>query len=147
MATAHLKGTAHFKYVVGGSTSTVLLAVPLKHVRPGHRVTRFVRDSIDLTVREVSVISDGASTGFAEITADIRYDNDRQQILNLLKQGSFGTTLIYHSSSGATGINCHLIEPTQPEVSIDPQMFQQERGAVTVRLRSSTSGGSFSAIL
>ena len=147
MANAHEKGTAHFKYVVGGSTSTVKLVVPLKHVRPGHRVARFVRDSLDFSTREVFTVSDGTSTGVAEITADIRFANDRQEILDMLKQGSFGTTLIYYSSSGATGINTYLIEPQQPEVSIDPVMARVERGSVSIRLRASTSGGSFSAIL
>lgn len=83
-----LLGTDSFSY----ATTRHLLRVPLQHLRPGRRKKRYVGESDDYSVREVTTVGAGVD----EMLGEVRYEDDDVLLLNMLEAGADGTLLHFH---------------------------------------------------
>lgn len=139
-----VQGDAGFKYTPsGGALTTVALGAPLKRLHPAQDETHFVRESLDKSVREVTTIG----SGVYEITATIRFADDPQDLLDMLKHGRRGRTLAYFPSLAVgTSYDCLLIQAGPAELAPDPDLYGAGMYTTTVRLRR-TSGATWEVIL
>lgn len=97
MASSQLLGTAHFDYTSGGS-QTHNLAVPLQEVRPVIRYGgRWVRESLDLSNKE-----EWDTGSVYQVVAVIRFDDQAQSLIDLLKAGAELIDLTYDDGGGNT---------------------------------------------
>lgn len=139
---AQLFGRAAILWTEALGERTYLLRVPLQKVQHGFRQRVYAADSLDYSSREV--ISVGA--GVYELVGRIRYDEDPQTLLDLLKAGGQGLALTYVPDTGEEEeYVCDLIEPMPDpaallELGADFVATLEEE--VTIRLRR-TGGGVF----
>ena len=70
---------------------TVLMRAPLRTGRPAVRLQRFVRESMDFSVREVTTVS----TGVHELVGVLRYEDAPQNVADMVMAGLSGTTLTW----------------------------------------------------
>lgn len=140
-----IQGDSGFKYTpTGGSLTTVALAAPLKNLQPSQVQTVFVRESLDLSTRDVTTIGSGAY----EISATIRFAADPQALLDMLKAGRNGVTLTYYPSLAVTGTSydCLLISAGPVELAPDADRYGFGEYQAIVQLRR-TSGATWEAVL
>lgn len=71
----------------------LLLREPIREVRPAHRQAVYAGDSLDFQNRQVFTIGTGAN----EIVCRVRFCDDGQGLLDMIKAGSANTTLTYHA--------------------------------------------------
>jgi hypothetical protein len=140
-----LQGDAGFKYTpTGGSLTTVTLAAPLKDLHPSQVQTHYVRESLDLSTREITTIG----SGVYEITATIRFAGDPQGLIDMLVSARNGVTLTYYPSLAVTGTSyaCLLILSGPVELVPDSDRYGFGEYQTTVQLRR-TSGATWEAVL
>lgn len=116
------RGNAAFTWTdSGGVERVLLLREPIREVRPAHRQAVFVADSLDFQVRQVFVIGSGVD----ELVCRLRFVDDQQGVLDLIKAGTSNITLIYHPDLDDP-LRVHsykLIAPLSPTtLGLDDQM-------------------------
>src|SRR6267378_8497971 len=90
-----IRGHAAFTWIDSSISMTeqvLLLREPIREIRPAHRQTVYPSDSMDYQVRQVFTIG----TGVDELVCRVRFVDDQQGILNLIKAGTKNTTITYH---------------------------------------------------
>lgn len=136
-----LLGSATFTWT-DGTGQTHNLRVPLQKVRPAFRGRRWVRESLDMTVREVW------TTGYVyEVVAEIRYEDAPQSLIDLLLAGWRGIAVTYNDGDG-NSYACHLIEPSGDAVDAgwDDHQVALDEHRVEIRLRK-TDGTAFNSAI
>lgn len=155
--TQYLGNTAAIRYwPVGSSTAstsgrvTFLLPTKLKALKPAFRVVKFERTSLDYSAREVfTIVSTGTNRGVYELVGTIRFNKDRQGLIDMIRHGMYNQNLFYVPVIGSSGTfqKCKLIEPSDTvTLDLDSDRGDQNDMEVTIRLRR-TDGGSFTAVL
>lgn len=97
----------------------LLLREPFRELRPAHTQTVFVADSLDRTNRQYFTLGEGAD----ELLVKVRYQDDKQGLLDLIKAGSKGRTITYipDLQDGDVRFSCVLIAPLSPTAAgLDP---------------------------
>lgn len=117
-----IRGNAAFTWVdstVSVTEQVLLLREPIREIRPAHRQAVFVADSLDFQQRQVFTVG----TGVDELVCRVRFMDDQQGLLNLIKAGSKNVTLTYHPDlDDPTRTHSYkLISPLSPVVlGMDP---------------------------
>lgn len=140
-----LKGNAGFKYTPpGGSLTTVALGAPLRDLEPAHEQTRYARESLDRTVREVFTVGSGVS----ELVARARFIGNPSDFLTMLRHAANGVTLAYFPDLAvATSYDCLLIhDGPRVALSPDPERAGYGEYVATLRLRR-TAGGTWADVI
>ena len=70
----------------------LLLREPLRELRAAHRQSVYVGESLDFQARQVFTVG----TGVDEVVCRVRFMDDGQGLLDLLKAGTKNLTLTYH---------------------------------------------------
>lgn len=87
------RGNAAFTWTdTGGVERVLLLREPIRETRPAHRQSVYATDSLDFQARQVFVIG----TGVDELVCRVRFVDDPQGLLDLIKAGTSNITVIYH---------------------------------------------------
>lgn len=89
------RGNAAFTWVdstISMTEQVLLLREPIREVRPAHRQSVYVADSLDFQSRQIFTIG----TGVDELVCRCRFVDDPQGLLNLIKAGTKNVTLVYH---------------------------------------------------
>lgn len=110
-----VRGNAAMLWTDSDDTTTervLLLREPLRELRPAHNQTAFVAESLDKTVRQVFTIGEGVD----ELVGRIRYQDDPQGVLDLLKAGTKKRTITYvpDLADADRRYACLLISPSSP---------------------------------
>jgi len=109
------RGNAAFTWTdSGGVERVLLLREPIRETRPAHRLAVFVAQSIDFQARQVFTVGAGVD----EIVCRVRFMDDPQGVMDLIKAGSTDITLIYHPDLDDP-LRVHsykLIDPLSPTV-------------------------------
>lgn len=90
-----IRGNAAFTYTdpdVSMTERVLLLREPIREIRPAARQSVFVAESLDFQSRQVFTIG----TGVDEIVCRVRFMDDPQGVMDLVKAGAKGRTLTYH---------------------------------------------------
>jgi hypothetical protein len=90
-----IRGNAAFTWVdttVSMTEQVLLLREPIREIRPAHRQSVYASDSLDFQVRQVFTIG----TGVDELVCRVRFVDDPQGLLNMIKAGTKNVTLVYH---------------------------------------------------
>lgn len=98
---------------------TLLLREPLRELRPAHTQSQYVAESLDKTNRAVFTVGEGAD----ELVGRIRYADNPQGLLDVIKAGSKGRTIVYIPDTADADVrySCLLIEPNSPAtLGMDP---------------------------
>lgn len=112
-----IRGRAAFTWIDSAISMTeqvLLLREPIREIRPAHRQTVFPSDSLDFQVRQVFTIG----TGVDELVCKVRFMDDQQGLLNLIKAGTKNITITYHANLNDS-LQTHdykLISPLSPVV-------------------------------
>lgn len=123
-----------------GTKFTHLLNRPL-HFRaaPARRTTRYTRDSLDLSAREVIAIG----AGRAELETDIRLERAAQDLIDILSYAADGSVITYYPDLDiGTGFDLSLVD----EGDVIGLGLEDGRGAFqeyerTVRFRDASASG------
>lgn len=115
-----IRGNAAFTWTdTVGVERVVLLREPIREVRPAHRQSVYVSESLDFQSRQVFTVG----TGVDELVCRVRFMDDGQGLLDLVKAGTSDITLIYHPDLDDP-LQTHsykLIAPLSPVVvGMDP---------------------------
>lgn len=115
-----IRGNAAFTWTdSGGVERVLLLREPIREIRPAHRQSVYPSDSLDFQSRQVFTIGTGAD----EIICRVRFMDDPQGVMDLIKAGTSDITLIYHPDLDDP-LQVHsykLIAPLSPTaVGLDP---------------------------
>lgn len=97
----------------------LLLREPLRELKPAHNQTVFTADTLDKTVRQVFTVGEGVD----EMVGRIRYQDDPQGLLDLIKAGSKKRTITYvpDLDDADRRYACYLIAPNSPyQLDMDP---------------------------
>lgn len=133
------KGNAAFTWTDSTATPpdrAYLLNRPLDRVQYAVRQTTYTQDSLDLTVRQTYTIG----TGVYEIVAQIRYDDDPADLIDLIRYGQRGGTITYWPdlTNDAESYACYLIDPLGAAPLELESSYPAVGSLVTVRLRQTT---------
>lgn len=138
--------SARFGWGTGFTEFTHLLALELQEVRPAHRKTRFVAESIDYATRVVTTIG----SGVYEAVAVIRFDAEGGSLTDLFAYWMDGNTVRYWPDYGGAPGTYHdllLIEPTElDEIGFDDDQKTFDEHSIQIRIRR-TDGASLSGLL
>jgi len=110
-----IRGHAAFTWIDSAISMTeqvLLLREPIREIRPAHRQTVYPSDSMDYQVRQVFTIG----TGVDELVCRVRFMDDQQGLLNLIKAGTKNITITYHANLNDS-LQTHdykLISPLSP---------------------------------
>src|SRR5260370_21380457 len=99
----------------------LLLREALREIRPGAKQTPYVGDSLDYSQRQIFYIGQGTD----ELTGKIRFMDDPQGLIDLIKAGTKLRTITYIPNLADPNRNfaCYLIKPLNPAVlSMDASM-------------------------
>lgn len=90
----------------------LLLREALRELRPGHDQSVFVADSLDKTNRQTFTVGEGVD----ELVGVIRFQDDQQGLLDLIKAGAKGRTITYVPDvrDADRRYACVLIAPLSP---------------------------------
>src|SRR3990167_2090977 len=97
----------------------LLLKEPLREAHPAHSQSVYTADSLDYTARATFTVGEGVD----ELVGRVRYQDDPQGLLDLLKAGSKLRTITYYPDLRDAGVSfaCFLISPLSPVVAgLDP---------------------------
>ena len=131
-----------------GTTGTMTVfypAVPLREQLPAYRVRQYVRESLDFSVREVLTVTTTDSTGAYELVGTLRYNDDPQDLIAMVRAGLHGSVLVYMPSTSSTGTaySCWMVAPSGDDVAAE---MDRQRGSpgyedveLTIRLRQTNS--------
>lgn len=140
--TQHLNSRAAITWSSTGDTLVEhlhQLAVPLRRVQPAYSRSVYVSESLDRTVLETVTVGNGAY----ELVGQVIFDNNPQQLLELLKAGDSGRTLTYYPDLRDPNVNypCRLIGPRGGSLltDLDGQRGTMGDAAVELRLRPLTN--------
>lgn len=133
------KGAAGFTWTDSADTSpnrTYLLNRPLDRVRYAVRQSTFTADSLDFTQRQTFTVG----TGVYEIEAQIRYDDDPTDLIDLIRYGQQGGTITYwpNLDNDAESYACYLIDPLDASPLELESTYPATGSMVTIRLRQTT---------
>ena len=131
------KGNAAFTWTDSGSPRTYLLNRPLDRVQYAMAQTSYPGTSLDLSQYQVFTVG----TGAYELVAQIRYDDDPQGLLDLLKFGQQGGTITYWPDldNDQESYACNLIEPMNVTLELESS-YPATGSLVTLRLRQTNEG-------
>lgn len=137
------KGNAAFTWTDSAdpmTDRTYFLNRPLDRVQYAIRRTNYPADSLDLSQRQVFSIG----SGVYEITAQIRYDDDPTDLVDLIRYGQTGGTITYWPdlNNDAESYGCYLISPLDASPLGLERDYPAVGSMVSVVLRQ-TSGGRF----
>jgi len=112
---AAIRGNAAIVWTDSDDITTervLLLREPLRELTPAHNQNVFVADSLDKQVRQTFTIGEGVD----ELGGRIRYQDDPQGLLDLIKAGSKQRTVTYipDLDDGDRRYACLLISPLSP---------------------------------
>src|ERR1043165_3985402 len=112
---AFIRGNAAISWVDSDDITTervLLLREPLRDLRPAINQAVFVADSLDKQNRATFTIGEGVD----ELTGKIRYQDDPQGLLDLIKAGAKQRTLTYipDLDDADRRYACILISPMSP---------------------------------
>lgn len=110
-----IRGQAAFVWTDSDDLTTervLLLREPVRELKPAHTQTVYVGDSLDKSNRQVFTVGEGSD----ELLVRVRYQDDQQGLLDLIKAGSKGRTITYipDLTDGDSRFNCVLIAPLSP---------------------------------
>lgn len=90
----------------------LLLREPFREIRPAHAQSVFPADSLDFTQRQVFTVGEGVD----ELIVNVRYQDDPQGLLDLIKAGSKKRTITYvpDLDDADRRYACYLIAPLSP---------------------------------
>lgn len=133
------KGNAAFTWfdVSDPTPSRVyLLNRPLDRVQYAVRQTTYTQDSLDLTARQTYMIG----AGVYEIVAQIRYDDDPANLIDLIRFGQQGGLITYWPDldNDLESYVCYLIEPLNAAPLELESSYPAVGSLVTIRLRQGT---------
>ena len=135
------RGQAAFQWSDTDDTMTqrvLLLREPVREIRAAHAQSVFPSDSLDYSVRQVFTIGQGVD----ELVARVRFGDDPQGLVDLLKAGTKLRTITYVPDlrDPAQSFACYLISPLSPvALGLDPESgvsFGDQE--VELRLRRTT---------
>ena len=117
-----------------------LLNRPLDRVQYGLRQTIYAADSLDNSVRQTFTVG----SGVYEVMAQIRYDDNPKDFVDLIRYGQQGGTITYWPSlsNDQESYACYLLEPLDPIVLDLEDSYPAVGQRLTIRLRQ-TSGARF----
>ena len=109
------------------------LAVPLRDLEPEYSRPTYRAESLDRTVIESLVVGSGAH----EMTGSLRYDDDPQGVVDILKAGAAGVTLTYYPDVRDPGVvhACKLIAPVGAQARAALEQARSGFGNVAVPIR------------
>lgn len=90
-----VRGNAAFTWTdtsVSMTERVLLLREPIREIRAATRQMVYVADTLDFQVRQYFTVG----TGIDEIVCKVRFMDDAQGVIDLIKAGSRGLTLTYH---------------------------------------------------
>lgn len=110
-----VRGNAAIVWTDSDDTTTervLLLREPFREIRPAHAQSVFPADSLDFTQRQVFTVGEGVD----ELIVTVRYMDDSQGLLDLIKAGSKKRTITYipDLDDGDRRYACYLISPLSP---------------------------------
>lgn len=114
---------------------TVLLGSNLHNIRWGEARTRYIEESDDKTLREVITVGDR----IPEITADIRYHDDPDELQAAISAGLDGAVWTYSPDGGSTEYDCLVIDASDVEPDDRRVGFGEYKATVTLRATNSTT--------
>jgi hypothetical protein len=90
----------------------LLLREPLRELKPAHTQAVYVADSLDRQSRQTFTVGEGVD----EFIGTVRYQDDPQGVIDLVKAGTKGRTVTYvpSLSDGDRRYSCLLISPLSP---------------------------------
>jgi len=96
------------------SQRVLLLREPLRELKYGQSQSVYVADSLDYTQRQAYTIGSGAY----ELTGRIRFADNPQTLIDLIKAGAATKTIVYYPNLSDPGVSysCLLIKPIVPTV-------------------------------
>lgn len=112
---ANVRGNAAISWTDSDDVTTervLLLREPFREIRPAHTQSVFPADSLDFTQRQVFTVGEGVD----ELIVRVRYSDDPQGLLDLIKAGSKKRTLTYvpDLDDADRRYACYLISPLSP---------------------------------
>lgn len=110
-----VRGNAAMSWIDADDLTTervLLLREPFREIRPAHAQSVFPADSLDFTQRQVFTVGEGVD----ELIVRVRYQDDPQGLLDLIKAGSKKRTITYipDLDDGDRRYACFLISPLSP---------------------------------
>jgi hypothetical protein len=140
--TRHLGTAAAIGWASTGDAASErvhLLAVPLRDVRPASSRATYHAESLDRTVVQRYTVGDGAH----ELVGLVRFDDDPQSLLDLLRAGAEGQTLTYYPDVRDPAVKhaCTLMAPVGPDLALAVEQARQGYGNVTTELRLRRTDG------
>lgn len=109
------RGSAAFQWTDSDDQMTqrvLLLREPVRELRAAHTQSVFVSDSLDFSARQVFTVGEGAD----ELVVRVRFSDDPQGLVDLLKAGTKLRTITYvpNLNDPAVKYDCYLISPLSP---------------------------------
>src|SRR5712692_2743228 len=77
------------------SQRVLLLREPLRELKHGVRQTVYIADSLDYTNRQVYTIGSAVAGGAYELTGRVRFADNGQSLIDLIKAGAALKTITY----------------------------------------------------
>lgn len=116
------RGNAALRWIDSTDTSSqrvLLLREPVREIKSAHRMSVYTADSLDMTNRQVFTVGKGAY----ELSVRVRFSDDPQTLIDLIKAGSQKITIDYlpNLADPDTKFSCLLISPLSPSVLASDQ--------------------------
>lgn len=117
-----IRGRAAFWWTDTDDTMTgrtLLLREPLRELRAAHTQSVYRAESLDKTALVTFTVGEGAD----ELVGRVRYGDDPQGLLDFIKAGSKGRTVVYipDTADGDVRYSCLLVSPLSPTtLGMDP---------------------------
>lgn len=116
------RGSAMFAWTDTDDVTTqrvLLLNEPVREIRPAHDQSVYVGETLSRTARQVFTVGEGVD----QLVVRVRFMDDPQGLLDLVKAGSKGRTITYTPDRNDADVNyaCYLISPISPlALGLDP---------------------------
>lgn len=135
MATTSNVGNSGFRYtpLAGGAEVTVRCRAFLRSPSPAKAKARWVRESLDRTVREVVTVADAVE----EVDASIHHEDEPAVLLTMLDEGLDGAQLDYYTDLDTPG---SAVEFQLLAVNGDAARAQLQRDSQTAVLHEYETG-------
>lgn len=119
-----------------GTERVVLLDVPLRELRPGFSQTSYWAESLDKTATSAITVGSGAY----ELVGVVRYEDNQQGLLDMVRYGATNTTLTYipDLADPDQSYSVKLISPTSLEsltMALDRQRAVNGEMEIELRFR------------
>jgi hypothetical protein len=112
---AIFRGAAMFTWTDTDDVTTqrvLLLNEPVREIRPAHDQSVYVGETLSRTARQVFTVGEGVD----QLLVRVRYQDDPQGCLDLIKAGAKGRTITYTPDRNDADVSfaCYLISPGSP---------------------------------